>query len=104
MKKELSDLLFAGNDLNSGTLTKDDLTENGYRVTCYISSIQMAEFITATVTLNDSFIAHKYRVSDYLSALTGTLKETEKELAALVNAIRDYGHYAQIALSNFNGW
>lgn len=79
-----------------------------YIFTCYINSIQMAEKVTATFhygTGQTLTVSQNYSASDYCNAALSQYSGDEhKNLIALVNAIKDYGHYVQIPLAAHNGW
>lgn len=80
-------------------------TVDGYRVyTCYVTSIQMADMITATYTCDGNTITDEYSVAMYLGYFDQHTAEYSAETIDLVHAIADYGHYAQIALKERNGW
>lgn len=78
-----------------------------YIFTCYVNSAQMAEDITAHFAYGAGksveFVKsiHTYLTSAVTNAVS--LNFSEKTIA-LMNAIRDYGHYAQLMLSEVRGW
>ena len=81
-------------------------TENGntyYGFRCYISSVQMAETITAVLHYGDGLtVSQDYSVQEYLDAiLDGDLSGAAKDLMI---AIQNYGYYAQQLLSKANNW
>ena len=72
-------------------------TENGktyYGFRCYISSVQMAETITAVLHYGDNLtVSQDYSVQEYLDAiLDGDFSGAAKDLMI---AIQNYGYYAQ---------
>lgn len=97
-----------------GTVTTDafdpnDKSKDGtlYAFTCNISSIQMAETITATfhykVDEEEKAVVAEYSVAQYVidfDAMGGYDDET----VALVHAVADYGHYVQPFLSASRDW
>lgn len=74
-----------------------------YGFRCFINSIQMADPIKATFTYGGkSTVTHEYSVKEYLdTAISKTSVEAEK---VLMQAIKDYGHYAQLNLARLHGW
>ena len=90
------------NTSNVSQLVDDEFTSNGrYGFRCYVNSVQMADPINATFHYgNNRNVSYTYTAERYLnSKLKGS--GAMRDLAA---AIKDYGHYAQIYLSNTNGW
>lgn len=66
-----------------------------------LTSVQMADNISATITVgNKTANVDSYTVKDYLNALT--TGEYSDNVKALANALKDYGHFAQITLSETN--
>ncbi len=77
-------------------------TYYGFR--CCLTSIQMADPITATLHYgNGKTITHTYKLTDYLDKYYNDTSKSEA-LRNIVGAMKDYGHYAQIALAEVNGW
>ena len=76
-------------------------TYYGFR--CYIKSIQMADPITAVLHYGDNqTVTHEYSAKKYLDdSLAADIPDTER---SLIEAIKDFGHYAQLYLSRVNGW
>ena len=76
-------------------------TYYGFR--CYIKSIQMADKITATFHYgNNQTVTHEYSAKKYLDdSLAANISSEER---ALIEAIKDYGHYAQLYLSSIHTW
>ncbi len=76
----------------------------GYGFTCSLSSIQMADEVVATYHWGDGLETSKtYSVKDYLQAVLsdGTYDD---ETVALVRSVADYGHWAQLFLSDSRSW
>ena len=76
-------------------------TYYGFR--CYIKSIQMADTISAVLHYgNNQTVTHEYSAKKYLDdSLAADIPDTER---SLIEAIKDFGHYAQLYLSRVNGW
>ena len=95
-----------GNPFELSGVTPED--DGAYIFTCYINSIQMADKITATFHYGTSqalTVSQNYSACDYCDAAESEYpKEQYPELIALVNRIKDYGHYVQIPLAEYNGW
>ena len=74
-----------------------------YGFVCYVSSVQMADIITATLHYgNNLTVEHNYSVKEYLDTIIEkTASESMRELA---KAMKDYGHYMQVYLARKNGW
>ncbi len=87
-------------------LTEASLEASGkYRFTCFISSIQMADKITPKFHYGEGTeIGESYSVCDYLDYVIDNKADYTSKLIDLVKAIADYGHYAQIRLSQLRGW
>jgi hypothetical protein len=82
-----------------------------YGFTCYVSSIQMADRITATFSCEGrDDISDEYSVADYVAFAEGNADAFEAAgeegaaTLALVRALADYGHYVQPFLSKARGW
>ena len=74
-----------------------------YGFTCYVSSIQMADEITAVFHYDEGKTVEKtYSVKEYLATLESMNLDAKTE--TLVHAIADYGYYAQFYLAAVNGW
>ena len=99
---------------NRSYYDSDAVNENGYyRFTCNLSSVQMAETVTPTYHctvegVDMSFEGDSYSVKDYIDDIIycngSVFGAKSNEGLALVKAIGDYGHYAQIYLGGRNGW
>ena len=75
-----------------------------YIYTCFVTSIQMAEPITAVFHYNEDTVQQIYSVKDYIDYLDENASEYSEAAVSLVHAIADYGHYAQPFLSATNNW
>ena len=87
----------------------EDRDYNGmgyYGFTCELNSIQMAEPIMAVFHYGDGqTVRSMYSVEKYIAEFDDKLLNSADETTtALVHAIADYGHYAQIALSKEHKW
>lgn len=73
-----------------------------YAYECFISSVQMADKIHAVLHYGEGLeISEDYSAEEYLN----TPRDDEKDYElALLEAIRDYGHFAQLLLSKTNNW
>ena len=81
------------------------VTRDVYRVyTCYVSSIQMADTITASYSCDGKSVTDPYSVKEYLTYLDEHASEYSEKMITLVHAIADYGHYGQLYLKDRNGW
>lgn len=77
---------------------KDVTTGKYYGFTCYVNSLQMADTVTATFHYGDNkTVTNEYSIKKYIddTDLSATNKTT-----ALVKALADYGHYAQLFLQD----
>ncbi len=97
--------------LNSGdcaptvSIQSGDATLYGYD--CYINSAQMADTINAALFEGDakeSVIDTTYSAQTYLDKVAGNPSAYNANELALIEAIRDYGHFVQPMLSKVNGW
>ena len=75
-----------------------------YGFTCYLNSVQMAETITAEFHYDDEVVVEFYALQDYLEEFDENKSDLDAELAAVVEAIADYGHYIQPMLAEEDGW
>ena len=83
----------------------DAKTGKYHGFTCYVSSIQMAEAIKATLHYGgERTVSMNYSVEDYVKYVDEHQSYFTERTIALVKAIADYGHYAQPFLSKQNGW
>ena len=92
-----------------------------YQFTCFVSSVQMADTITATFhykwadaegTLRPATVTDTYSVKQYVQEVKEFLEESgpeatktfTKEVQALVRALADFGFFAQKYLADARGW
>ena len=80
--------------------------ESGYYVyTCYVTSVQMADEITATYSDNDGgYLTDIYSVKAYIDYIEEHQNDYDEKTVDLVRALADYGHYVQPFLKAQNGW
>ncbi len=113
---EGSYVTFSGQGINSSThydIPASTAVINGvdtgkYLFTANITSIQMADKITPTFHYTENgqdktVVGVAYSAEDYIKWAVADNHVTGKNLD-IVNALADYGHYAQIYLSQQNGW
>ncbi|MBO7673446.1 MAG: InlB B-repeat-containing protein [Atopobiaceae bacterium] len=76
-----------------------------YGFTCHVNSIQMADTITATLHYgDDQTVETTNSVETYVEGFEKRKGEYDDRMIALVEAMADYGHYAQPFLSSERGW
>ena len=76
-----------------------------YGFTCYVSSIEMADTITATFHYGTGkTISKEYSVARYIESFDKNAGKYDEKTVDLIHAIADFGHYEQIYLSDVNGW
>ena len=84
-----------------------DLNGN-FGFTCYVTSIEMAEIITAVFHYgDDQTVTKTFSVKDYVTRFDEMQAETNQfddAEVALVHSIADYGHYVQPWLAETNNW
>ena len=91
--------------------------EDGYLgFTCFVNSIQMADTVTATFHYTwggqEKSISMEMSVREYVNDFDKMVKDKQKngeplpsqETIDLVHALADYGHYAQLFLSDYRSW
>ena len=95
----------------NGKTTKDTFDESFknqtgeyYGFTCYVTSVQMADTITAVFHYGDETVERTYSVLEYIKAVEKISDKLEPEMVALVQSIADYGHYVQPMLAETNKW
>ena len=89
----------------TATTQSGDVTLYGYD--CCINSAQMADEIHATLYYDNNsktLDADTYSAEQYLNAVASDKDSYESYEVALIEAIRDYGHFVQPMLSKVNGW
>lgn len=80
------------------------MSDGRYKFTCLVNSIQMADTITATYHFGENeTVTEEYSVKKYIEDIVAsdTMDDTTKNL---VKSLADYGYYAQLCLSEANGW
>lgn len=74
-----------------------------YGFTCYVTSIQMADTITATLHYgNDKTTTDEYSVRQYIETYEKDKSKYDAQTQALIEALADYGHYVQAFLAEQN--
>ena len=80
-------------------------TETSYKFTCLISSIEMADTITAVYHYGGGrTVSQTYSLVDYLDYIEAHSGDYDDTILALVGSIRDLGYYTQVYLSDLRGW
>ena len=97
-------MTFTVNGKKTVVNTSDAVIEDDkYVFTCYVNSLQMAEDIDAVFTYNETLtVSDVYSVDSYIMAVLWEEDNYTPETVALVSALADYGHYAQIFLTKVN--
>ena len=94
--------------MNITDCKRDDST-NLYMATYYLSAIELSEPVTLSVYAADDFehedplARASYSAEEYVALLKDDKEATEKEKNVGITLIK-YGHYAQLACSEANGW
>ncbi len=86
---------------------KDSVSPSGkyYSFTCYVTSVEMADDITAVFHFGSGkSVSKTYSVLEYISKIDENAKKYDKYTLDLVHAIADYGHYSQPFLAASNNW
>ncbi|MCR5274491.1 MAG: CotH kinase family protein [Clostridiales bacterium] len=85
--------------------THKDASERYFGFTCYVSSVQMAETITAEFHYgDDKVISTTYSVLEYTDLVDAHAEDYDAKTLALVQALADYGHYIQPFCAYNNEW
>ncbi len=80
-------------------------THEYYGFTCYITSVEMADKITAVLHYKDGrTVSQTYSASQYVQHVLENKNNYSSRAVALVSAIADYGHYVQPFLASTNDW
>lgn len=86
-----------------------------YVFTCHVNAVQMADTITAklhfqtvdedgNVSGDEQVVSEEYSVRKYIQGFQANEDLYSAKMRMLVQALADYGHYAQIYLSETRGW
>ncbi len=76
-----------------------------YGFTCYVTSVQMADKITAVLHYGDGkTLSQDYTIEEYINKVEQDAWKYDEYDLALVQAIADYGHYVQPMLAANNHW
>ncbi|MBR2520727.1 MAG: hypothetical protein IKE62_00915 [Oscillospiraceae bacterium] len=81
-----------------------DVSGTLYGFTCYVNSVQMADIIHAEFNWDGGAVEQDYSVAQYVEEYRKVSGEYDETVGALVEAMADYGHFAQIFLAEANGW
>ncbi|MBP1588167.1 MAG: choice-of-anchor J domain-containing protein [Clostridia bacterium] len=108
--EELADsfMEFTINGLTTTVPTADaeNVAPGQYRFTCFVNALQMAENIDAAfkyVREGDTLAVYDvYSVEDYVDYVESNEEEFTPATVDLVYALADYGHYAQLYLTELN--
>ena len=86
---------------NGGTF---DAATGCYIFPCKVNSIQMADTITATFTPGNGKdpVTKQTSIAKYVEYITEN--SSDAKVVNLAKALADYGHFAQIYLSELRGW
>ncbi len=83
----------------------DENNKGYYGFTCYVSSIQMAEEISAVFYYGDGLtVSEEYSVEDYIKEFQEIEESYDSCTIELVHSIADYGHYIQLYLDDVRDW
>lgn len=87
---------------DAGQMNSDQLY---YGFTCYVTSIQMADTITATFHYgDDQTVSETYSIAQYIKSFEAVADQYDDTTVALVHALADYGHYVQAFLADQKDW
>ncbi len=76
-----------------------------YGFTCYVTSIQMADTITATFHYGDGqTVSEEYSIKQYIETVEDMESQFDETTVALVHALADYGHYVQAFFADQKSW
>ncbi len=82
-----------------------NVTGTYYGFSCYVTSIQMADTITATFHYGDGQTVTKdYSIKQYIETFEENEAHFDENTVNLVYALADYGHYVQAFLAEQKGW
>lgn len=73
-----------------------------FTYTCYVSSTQMAETVSAYFDCADQTYTNDYSVLDYVNEVLSHRDSYSEQVVSLVQAIADYGYYAQAYMQEHN--
>ncbi len=87
---------------DEGQMNSDQLY---FGFTCFVTSIQMADTITATFHYGDGqSVSETYSIAQYIETFEGVANQFDDKTVALVHALADYGHYVQLYLEGVKDW
>ncbi len=79
-----------------------------FTYTCYVSSTQMAEMVRASFDYTDpvsgeiNIVSNNYSVLQYVNEILNNRDSYSEQVVSLVQAIADYGYYAQAYMQEHN--
>ena len=79
-----------------------------FTYTCYVSSTQMAETVSASFDYTDpvsgetNTVSNNYSVLQYVNVILNNSDSYSEQVVSLVQAIADYGYYAQAYMQEHN--
>ncbi|MDO4804602.1 MAG: hypothetical protein Q4A32_07265 [Lachnospiraceae bacterium] len=96
----------------NGAVTTDGYDANArsrkgdyFGFTRYVSSVQMADTITATFHYGPGWtVTNTYSVAEYVQDFEEEKEDYNDATANLIYALADYGHFVQPMLANVRGW
>ena len=91
----------------SSTIYTADLEpdeDGNFIFTCYVTSIEMAEQISAVFTYGTNTLVTSYSVAEYIEAYETASVNYAAVITNLVQALADFGHHAQTFLSSYRSW
>ena len=107
-ERDASYMEFKVNDRTSkDTFDKDSINESCkyYVFTCNVTSVEMADTITAVFHFGDECtVSKKYTVVDYIKKIEKDSDSYDAATLSLIRSIADFGHYSQPFLAAGNNW
>ena len=80
-------------------------SKTAYKFTCLLSSIEMADTITAVYHYGGSrTVSQTYSLIEYMDYIEAHSNDYDSAVIDLVRALRDLGYYTQVYLSDLRGW
>lgn len=82
----------------------EKLSDGRFKFTCYITSLQMAETITATYHYGDVIAVGQSSAKAYIDRAKAANYGGDAKLETLLKSVANLGYYTQMALSAANGF
>ncbi len=103
-ERAASYMTFTVNDQETQVDTADATIKDGrYVFTCFVNTLQMAEEVQAVFHYgDDETVEDSFSVEDYVTYIVEHSTAFTDTTVELAKAIADYGHYAQIFLTEVN--